>query len=507
MRLRSLDDLRLDRARARVLHQVRQGIMDVPDRLPFEVADRFWGDRPLGEDHQVQPVQRVPATKPGQSTVRPFVRVHPEDFLLYQALVDAMRDQIEDVLGDRSEAFAYRLSELSEDDPYEGTPRWGDFREAMNQMALDEFSGYVIEGDVASFYLNINLDELQRRLLEAGCGGPVVRDLGGLLEGWAAQGIRGLPQGVPPSSPLANFYLAPLDELLRDRGVVFARYMDDLAVVCSTFHEARQLLDDIEDLLYEDGLSLGGGKTWISRAERVVARLTPGEALDEQLAELADVGDYAPGEEEIEEIRVDQICALFDEAVAALERDEYKREEFTFAFRQLGAQRHPHAIEHVPQVLLRLPGMTPVACRYLERLATDEHREAVAKALGEIATREFQRSQEWCHILRAIQVLPNRSGAELAETAADLADGHDHPLVRARALLAWGAQSDPDSFELADRFFEREDRPWLAYAVVAIQGKDRDGRDERYAKWTGEGRGLARLTESVEAERFAWSKI
>lgn len=507
MRLRSLHLLDLDRSWQRVLTHVRGGVMDVPDRLPFEVAARTWaGGVSLDLDHQIQPIQRVPATKPGQSTVRPFVRVHPRDFLLYQALVDALREPLEEVLGSREEVFAYRLSPLECDSPVQDSPRWRDYNAALHQLAFEDLEGYVLEGDVSSFFLNIDLEELERRLLEVDCEGAVVRDLGALLRGWAAQGIRGLPQGVLPSSPLANFYLSPLDQYFRDHDIPFVRYMDDLAARCPTHHAARELLDQIEELLYDDGLSLGGGKTAISRTENVLIRLTPEEGLDGAIAALQEE-DYAPGPEEIEEIRLVEVRALFDTAMEELAEDKYRRSELTFALRALGQAKDSHAVARIPLVLLRMPGLTPVACRYLEAIAETEERQVVTAALTELTHDRFHRAQEWLNILRAIQVIPDRAGNQLVPLLVELASGHEHPLVRARALLAWGAQSDSDNFGAADLFFANEPRPWLAYPVVAVQGKLKEQREVRYERWSGEGRGLARLAESIRAQRFAWSKI
>jgi Reverse transcriptase (RNA-dependent DNA polymerase) len=508
VRLRSLQHLDLDQLWARVLTHVRGSVMDVPDRLPFEVFARTWETGvTLDVDHQVQAVQRVPATKPEQTTVRPFVRVHPRDLLLYQALVDALRDPIEDALGSREEVFAYRMAPIESTDPFQDSPRWRHYSLALHQMAVGDLGGYVIEGDVSSFFLNVDLAELAVRLLEIGCEGAVVRDLSALLDGWAAQGIRGLPQGILPSSPLANFYLLPLDRFFRESGIPFVRYMDDLAARCSSFHAARATLDQIEEILYEDGLSLGGGKTKIERTENVLIRLTPEEGLDDLITALQE-DDYAPGPQEIEEIRLGEVCTLFDTAIAALSEDRYQRSELTFALRALGQAGDPHAIEAIPQMLMRIPGLNTAACRYFEAIAASpDHREAVTAALNELTADRFHRVQEWLNILRSIQTVPSRAAAELVPRLAELALWHDHPLVRARAMLAWGAQSAPGDLEVADRFFAAAGRNWLPYALVAIQGKETADREARYAKWSGEGRGLGRLADSVRAERFAWSKI
>jgi hypothetical protein len=60
-----------------------------------------------------------------------------------------MRDPIENALGPPEQIFAYRLSPLDSDDPFEHSPRWRDFNLALHQTALQHLGSYVIEGDVA----------------------------------------------------------------------------------------------------------------------------------------------------------------------------------------------------------------------------------------------------------------------------------------------------------------------------------------------------------------------
>jgi hypothetical protein len=145
----------------------------------------------LDRDHAVQPVQLVFATKTGGPTVRPFVRVHPRDLLLYQALVDALTDVIEATLGSPEEVFAYRLSLADFDNPIEGSPTFGDYTRAVLEYAEQRPEEYVVQADVASFFVSVRSDELERRLLAAGSNPLVVRDLHALLTGWQAEGVSG----------------------------------------------------------------------------------------------------------------------------------------------------------------------------------------------------------------------------------------------------------------------------------------------------------------------------
>jgi hypothetical protein len=512
MLVRSLGELNLYRSWARVLHQARRELMDVPDRLPFEVAARFWGDNPtLRAEHHVRPSKLVMATKLSETTVRPFVRIHPADFLLYQALVDECSTAIEAALGPRTEVFAYRVSSIAHDDPFEGSPRWVDFKTRVEELCLEQPAGYVLEADVASYFVGIEATELERRLFEIQCPGDHVRDLGDLLRTWNAQGIAGLPQGVGPSSVLANFYLSRIDDHLRMRGLSFARYMDDLVVVVSSHHEAREILDEIEQRLFEDGLSLGSKKTRVLRSESVLRRSSPEEQIEEGLEGITiSEGMYAierdPTDEELDELRSDEVTELYNDAIERLRADEYPRAEIIFALRFFTHERNPEAISSLEYVLLRMPGLTAQVCRYLEA-AVEVDADAVAGLLSRLVVDRFHRPQEWINLLRVIQVAPMGSMSALAPHLAQLAQDHPHELVRARAIVAWGRQTDRDDFAEVDQFVARERVSWMPYAMVAIQSKSASGRNRRYEQWGAEGRALARLGESLRGDPIAVAKI
>ena len=109
MRIRSFDQLDLRLAWQRVLNCAQGGSLDLPDRLPFEVMARLYGEAgpPLRHEHHLAPVTLVMSSKKS-GTTRPFVRLDPVDVLLYQALVDALAEDIERSLPSRDKVFAYR---------------------------------------------------------------------------------------------------------------------------------------------------------------------------------------------------------------------------------------------------------------------------------------------------------------------------------------------------------------------------------------------------------------
>jgi hypothetical protein len=158
-------------------------------------------------------------------------------------------------------------------------------------------------------------------------------------------------------------------------------------------------------------------------------------------------------------------------------------------------------------VLVRLPDLTASAMRYLARSKSRDAATARQAMLEVMSPKRFHRDQEWLHICRAALTFAHRPSPEIADLLGRVAQTHDHPLVRARALLAWGAQSEPSDFSVADVFWPGAAATWRPYVVVAIQGKDEPGRDQRYDRWSGDGRFLRVLSDHIREQRFAWSRI
>lgn len=501
--LRSLDHLDLDRSWVRVLSWVRRRIGDVPDRLQYELAERLWGGSPeLQRSHDVQPAHLVQATKGGLQTVRPFVRAHARDVLLYWALVDAASVVVEQSLGSSDRVFANRWTDVSEDVTPAPHPNWSAFEQRIEEEARARPNAYILRADVTSFYMAISMDRLVRVLLELGVPSAVTTDLHLLLTAWHAQGIRGLPQGLPPSSPLANAYLRFADQLLERASVNFIRYSDDIAIFCDTFADARRTLDSMERQMYAEGLTLGGEKTRILRASTLIGRLgTEAERTRREMREFA--GDYEWDQEEVSEAERQIATDAFDSAVIALSKDRYDRSEFIFAFRVLGRLRDPHPLPQLPAVLIRMPGLTGEAMSYVSALTAPDRPHAMT-AIERTLDSGFHRDQEWLHILRALAALPGPCTQATVALLASVAAEHPHPLVRARAMLAWCRQSPPDETVVAEEFFARERRMWKGWPIMGI--RDKDQRGELYDRWKSEGRSIGRLIDSLSAQPLGWSK-
>ena len=523
-RLRSLDDLDLVAAWLHLQYWVRR-LRDVPDRLPFEVLDRInhGGPPQLQADHHLFPVVTVMATK-GSGTVRPFVRISPTDLLLYQALVDALAPDIEEALGDRNKVMAFRRYAGQHDDQFHESPRWRDFMSSVRGALYANSNplsgrprGYALSADIASYFVYIDVDELERRLLAVTDRTVVVRDLGNLLRAWQQVGVRGLPQGVPPSSVLGNFYLYPVDRAFESWGVDFRRYMDDVWVFTRTFSHARRIQDQLERLLYEDGLGLGGEKLRIRRSDTALddTRTAEEEIEERREAErqliLAGLDPYVEEDVELDEAEIDEAAVhgeyndLILELGLGIPRDA--RSRFTAVYRELERARDPYAIEHLPEVLRRMPNLIPQAMRYLVVARAEDADDARRALLDLIGDDRFHRDQEWLHLCRAALRFRHRPSPVLAERMKEVGLTHPHPLVRARALLAWGSQSNDEDFTLADEMWQSTAAQWRTYILVSIQNKDEGERDHRYDSWSGEARFLRMLADAIRDRPFPWRVV
>jgi hypothetical protein len=482
---------------------VRGRVGDVPDRLQYELLDRLFEGHPrLEAAHDVQPVHVVQATKGAHQTARPFIRPHARDFLLYWALVDALQPVIEEALGDWAEICGNRWTSLSEDMTPSRETTWTTFVERVEALAAERATRFVVRGDVSSFYMVVDRERLSRTLLEVGADADLVEDLRFLLASWETQGVRGLPQGLPPSGPLANIYLHFADDLLRRWKVRFVRYSDDFALFFGNFAAARARLDGLERGLYERGMTLGGDKTRITRASTAAEQLRPAsELLQRAMHEFAT--DYEWDEEEISEAERDIARDAFSKALGALAMDRYPRSEFIWALRRLGRFQDEYPLHDLPDVLTRMPGLTSAAMGYVAKLGTSSRSEAMP-VLEAILSGGFHRDQEWLHILRALTLWDGPCSSATVDRLAKVAEGHPHPVVRARALIAWARQSDPDSTAVAESYFERERRMWQGYPIMAV--RDKAARDALYDRWRGDGRTVAQLIDSLVRQPISWRR-
>ena len=527
MNLRSYDDLDFPLAWKRVLKWVGDGQLGVPDRLPFGVLKRLYGmrgPRPR-RDHHFQAVTMVFSAKKS-ATARPFPRISPRDLLVYQALVDRLAADIERALAPRDVVVAYRQTTGREHDAFAKTPTRAQYAEAVEDLLLASETSYALTGDVAGYFLHIDIDELERLLLSASRQVDVVRDLAELLRTWQTLGVRGLPQGIRPSSPLGNLYLSPLDALLLEEGVRFVRWMDDWVIVTRGFHEARRVQDLMERYMYGVGLTLAADKTRIVKWDTVAyesrgatqhlneLKEQQREAAEAWIEEQVGFADYPPSEPEIpdpEELDREVVIGQLDELLAQVRSGEPLPADVhstgIAVFREMQGLGEPHGLAELPRLLTRVPSLTKAALDFVAAVAPKDIESATAVFAELFDTKRFMLDVEKLDLCAAVLKLPEREVTCLAPTLARWVRSDPNELVRARALLAWGTQSTATDFDLADEFWDTALATWQPYVLIAIQNKARAPRDRRYREWSGEGRFTGLLVRAIQDGPFGWRKL
>lgn len=78
---------------------------------------------------------------------------------------------------------------------------------------------------------------------------------------------KGIMAGTPIASFYANLYLKDLDEWFRDRGILYARYSDDIIVFAKSEEEIGRYRKVILDKLNEKGLAVNPDKEFCGRPE------------------------------------------------------------------------------------------------------------------------------------------------------------------------------------------------------------------------------------------------
>ena len=135
------------------------------------------------------------------------------------------------------------------------------------ERLLNEGYHHVVDVDIQRYFDCIPHEALMSLVKDHVADGKVLR----LIEAFLKQGIleagnlieakEGSPQGGIVSPLLANIYLNPLDWLLTDLGIEFARYADDIIILAKSEAEAREALARIEQWMKSAKLTLHPDKT------------------------------------------------------------------------------------------------------------------------------------------------------------------------------------------------------------------------------------------------------
>jgi RNA-directed DNA polymerase len=202
------------------------------------------------------PVWRTYIPKPGTSEKRPL----GIPTIIDRIVQTAVRNVIEPIFEQEFEPCSYGFR------PNRGC------QNALAEIERLLAAGYVhvVDVDVRKYFDTIPHQSLMNEVAKRIADGRTLD----LIEAYLHQGVlegmslwmpeAGTPQGAVISPLLANVYLHPVDQAMRQAGFTLVRYADDMVVLCRTREEAETALVKLGELLEGRGLQLHPDKTRIA---------------------------------------------------------------------------------------------------------------------------------------------------------------------------------------------------------------------------------------------------
>ncbi|MCP1674098.1 hypothetical protein J2T57_001197 [Natronocella acetinitrilica] len=123
----------------------------------------------------------------------------------------------------------------------------------VRTLLTEQLPFSILTFDIKNFFENIDRYRLLRDLdLQLYLSAETRNLLTDLLKNSPFHRMRGLPRGLPISTPLSELYLAPLDQRLRQISTVYyyARFVDDIVIFCSmdpakTIEQIHAITEDL----------------------------------------------------------------------------------------------------------------------------------------------------------------------------------------------------------------------------------------------------------------------
>ncbi|MGH8897362.1 MAG: group II intron reverse transcriptase/maturase [Egibacteraceae bacterium] len=231
--------------------------MTVDDLTPHLVT--HWEtlrEQLLAGSYQPQPVKRqeIPKTGGGARTLGiPTVL----DRFIQQCLLQVLQPQFDPMFSEHSYGFR------------PGRSAHQAVRAA--QRYIQSGRRWVADVDLAKFFDRVNHDVLMERLSRRIADGRVLRLIrrylvaGIMADGVVVERHEGTPQGGPLSPLLANVLLDEVDRELEKRGLVFARYADDLNVYTGSRRAADDAMATLKRLFARLRLQVNEAKSTVAR--------------------------------------------------------------------------------------------------------------------------------------------------------------------------------------------------------------------------------------------------
>jgi len=383
----------------------------------------------------------------------------PKDRLLYQALADKSTDIITRAL-DNERVFSHQIAEAGSPVMFLPTRKcWNDLQVALSKNSDGASVGYVLKLDISNYFWSINLHKLINILNDAGLIKIYSSRLEVLLTSFTGdRSSRGILQGIYPSDLFGNFYMVPIDRMLKDMNVPSARYVDDLYVFIESVDHADRILRELIPALRSYDLSLNESKCKILPKNLLLAMEPDLDSLFQ--AAVKEIGkqikedDFTAGygfqsewgredEEPNEANNLDgtpiELAATISLFVSVNEYTGHEENVERFCLPLFSKAESDYAVNHVKDTFKRRPAMAQLYCSYLAGFLSDDGVRCFVRGLvSDDSLVDWQRM--W--VLAAMMQAPAPTDEEI-KLALDVArDGARHDVLRAVAAYFVGRHGD-----------------------------------------------------------------
>lgn len=268
-------------------------------------------------------VSKVFAPK-SRSNIRVTHLLHPQDLLIYTALVLIASPDIEAArLSKKAKrVFSYRI---------DGTPgilykSKGTFEAYLDQLGLKSDKAaakFVALADIADFYPRIYQHRLEN-VIESVASNQRTTEVARVLvkkmiSYLMGRNSYGIPVGPYASRILGEAVLIDVDASLQSQGIDFVRWVDDYNIFCKTEYEAQSILFTLAEWLFTNhGLTLQSAKSKILPIEKYKSEILihPGEDLTDRDTVVQALREFRVGyegdedEEEPDEAEIARTLAI-----------------------------------------------------------------------------------------------------------------------------------------------------------------------------------------------------
>ena len=204
--------------------------------------------------------------------LRMLTLLHPQDLLIYTALVMIAKNDIEAdrMARNRRSVFSYRVHPGSKTRLYRTAGAYNSYRKELRRRSRSANAKCVGVTDIADFYPRVYHHRLDNVIHSVATSARVeaaatalVRFLGNITGG----NSYGIPVGPLASRILGEAILIDVDEALSREGFKVVRWVDDFSIFCANERQARRGLFFLAEWLYEKhGLTLQPLKTKVLSA-------------------------------------------------------------------------------------------------------------------------------------------------------------------------------------------------------------------------------------------------